>query len=77
MALEDFLKEIDEEVKTVNSSGFEVEIIETNFVPSFSDPKLAAGIFRLTFGCGSSSFTHLGGATGLLSLLYLHPELVS
>lgn len=40
MALEDFLKEIDEEVKTVNSSEFEVEIIETNFVPSFSDANI-------------------------------------
>lgn len=40
MALEDFLKKIDEQVKTVNSSEFEVEIIETNVVPSFSDPNI-------------------------------------
>ena len=40
MALEDFLKDIDEEVKAVNSSDFEVEIIETNFVPSFSDTNI-------------------------------------
>lgn len=40
MALEDFLKEIDDEVSIVNSSDFEVEIIETNFVPSFSDPNI-------------------------------------
>lgn len=40
MALEDFLKNIDEEVKTVTSSDFEVEIIETSYVPSFSDPNI-------------------------------------
>ena len=40
MALKDFLKELDDEVKTVNSSEFEVEIIETNFVPSSSDPSI-------------------------------------
>jgi len=40
VALEDFLKEIDDEVSVVNSSDFEVEIIETSFVPSFSDPNI-------------------------------------
>lgn len=40
MPLIDFLRELDEEVQAVNSSDFEVEIIETNFVPSFSDPNI-------------------------------------
>ncbi|WP_338441258.1 adenylate/guanylate cyclase domain-containing protein [Synechococcus elongatus IITB4] len=37
MSLEKFLKDLDESVKVVTSSDFEVEIIETNFVPSFLD----------------------------------------
>jgi adenylate cyclase len=40
LSLVDFLRELDEEVQAVNSSDFEVEIIETNFVPSFSDPNI-------------------------------------
>lgn len=40
MSLEDFLKELDEEVRVVNTPDFEVEIIETDFVPSFSDPNI-------------------------------------
>ena len=40
MALKDFLKDIDEEVKAVNSSDFEVEIIETEYVPSFLDTNI-------------------------------------
>lgn len=40
MALKDFLKQLDEEVQLVNSTSFEVEIIETNFVPSFSDTSI-------------------------------------
>lgn len=40
MSLVDFLRELDEEVQAVNSSDFEVEIIETNFVPSFSDTNI-------------------------------------
>ena len=40
MALEDFLAELDEEVKAVNSSDFEIEIFETDFVPSFSDTNI-------------------------------------
>lgn len=37
MALKDFLAEIKDEVKTVNSSDFEIKIHETNFVPRFDD----------------------------------------
>ncbi len=40
MSLVDFLKEIDESVKTVNSSNFDVEIVETDYVPSFSDSSI-------------------------------------
>lgn len=40
MALKDFLAELDEEVKAVNSSDFEIEIFETDFVPSFSDTNI-------------------------------------
>lgn len=40
MSLVDFLRELDEEVQAVNSSDFEVEIIETNVVPSFSDTNI-------------------------------------
>lgn len=40
MALKDFLSELDEEVRVVNSSDFEIEIIETDYVPSFSDPNI-------------------------------------
>ncbi|WP_211277023.1 adenylate/guanylate cyclase domain-containing protein, partial [Tamilnaduibacter salinus] len=40
MALKDFLKDLDDSVKVVTSSDFEVEIIETDFVPSFSDANI-------------------------------------
>lgn len=40
MSLVDFLKELDESVKTVNSSDFDVEIVETDYVPSFSDSSI-------------------------------------
>jgi adenylate cyclase len=40
MSLKDFFQKIDEEVSTVNSSDFDVEIIETKFVPSFDDPNI-------------------------------------
>ncbi len=37
MSLTDFLKRIDDEVTTVNSSDFEIEIYDTEKVPSFDD----------------------------------------
>lgn len=40
MAIKEFLKELNEEVEIVNSSDFEVEITETDFVPSFSDASI-------------------------------------
>ncbi len=40
MALKDFLKDLDDSVKVVTSSDFEVEITETEFVPSFSDASI-------------------------------------
>lgn len=40
LALKDFLQRLDDEVATVLDSTFEVEIIETNFVPSFDDPNI-------------------------------------
>ena len=40
MALLEFLKDLDNDVSIVNSSDFEVEIIETNYVPSFSDANI-------------------------------------
>ncbi|MEZ9060435.1 adenylate/guanylate cyclase domain-containing protein [Vibrio pelagius] len=40
MSLVDFLKDLDESVKTVNSPDFDVEIVETDFVPSFSDSSI-------------------------------------
>jgi len=40
VALKDFLKDLDDSVKVVTSSDFEVEIIETEFVPSFSDASI-------------------------------------
>lgn len=40
MALIDFLKDLDDSVKVVTSSDFEVEIIDTNYVPSFSDASI-------------------------------------
>lgn len=40
MALKNFLKDLDDSVKVVTSSDFEVEIIETEFVPSFSDASI-------------------------------------
>jgi len=40
LALKDFLKDLDDEVKAITSSDFEIEIIETDYVPSFSDSSL-------------------------------------
>lgn len=40
LGLEEFFQEIDNEVATVLDSGFEVEIIETNYVPNFDDPNI-------------------------------------
>jgi adenylate cyclase len=40
VALKDFLRDLDDSVKVVTSSDFEVEIIETNFVPSLSDTNI-------------------------------------
>lgn len=40
MALKDFLKGLDEEVSSVLSSDFEIQIIDTNYVPSFNDPNI-------------------------------------
>ncbi|MEW5926957.1 MAG: adenylate/guanylate cyclase domain-containing protein [Gemmatimonadota bacterium] len=37
MALIDFLRELDEEVSTVVASDFEVEVVETKYVPTFDD----------------------------------------
>ena len=40
MALKDFFQNIDDEVKTILDSDFEVIITETNFVPNFDDPNI-------------------------------------
>lgn len=40
MALKDFLKDLDDSVKSVVSPDFEVEIVETDYVPSFSDANI-------------------------------------
>jgi adenylate cyclase len=40
VALRDFLKALDNEVSTVLDSSFEIEIIETKFVPNFDDPNI-------------------------------------
>jgi class 3 adenylate cyclase len=40
VALKEFLKGLDDDVKVVSSSDFTVEIIETDFVPSFSDASI-------------------------------------
>jgi hypothetical protein len=37
MALKDFLRRIDGEVSTINSSDFEIEIYDKGTVPSFDD----------------------------------------
>lgn len=37
MRLKEFLKDIDDSVSTVNSSDFDIEIIDTKFVPSYND----------------------------------------
>lgn len=38
MSLVDFLRQIDEDVRNVLADDFEIEITNTQFVPSFSDP---------------------------------------
>ncbi|MEW6672837.1 MAG: adenylate/guanylate cyclase domain-containing protein [Thermodesulfobacteriota bacterium] len=40
MTLKDFFEEIDEMVSTVNSPGFDIEIVETKNVPSFNDASI-------------------------------------
>lgn len=40
MALKDFFQKLNEEVLTVISSDFEIEIIDTDYVPSFSDANI-------------------------------------
>jgi len=40
LALKDFFQNIDDEVKTILDSDFEVIITETNFVPNFDDPNI-------------------------------------
>ncbi|WP_175623991.1 adenylate/guanylate cyclase domain-containing protein [Pseudocolwellia agarivorans] len=40
MALKDFFKDLDNEVSTVLDSSFEIEIIDTKFVPNFDDPSI-------------------------------------
>lgn len=40
MSLKDFFIDIDDEVKTVVSSNFEIEIIDTKYVPSFDDSNI-------------------------------------
>lgn len=40
MSLIDFLKELNDEVSTVNASDFNIEIIETQYVPAFDDPNI-------------------------------------
>lgn len=38
MSLEDFFRDLDDEISTVLGSGFEIEIIDTKLVPTFDDP---------------------------------------
>jgi adenylate cyclase len=40
VALKDFFKDLDNEVSTVLDSSFEIEIIDTKFVPNFDDPNI-------------------------------------
>lgn len=40
MGLIEFLREIDEEVGTITSAGYDVEVVETDYVPSFADSSL-------------------------------------
>jgi class 3 adenylate cyclase len=40
MSLKDFFKEIDLEVGAVLSSDFQIEVTETDYVPSFDDPNI-------------------------------------
>lgn len=40
MSLKDFFKDLDDEVSSVMGGDFEIEIIETNFVPNFDDPNI-------------------------------------
>lgn len=40
MSLKDFFEDINDEVSAVNSAEFEVDVVETKYVPSFSDPNI-------------------------------------
>lgn len=40
MTLKSFLEELDDEVAVVMATDFEIEIIETKFVPNFDDPNI-------------------------------------
>lgn len=40
MGLKEFFEDINEEVKVVQSADFEIEIIETSYVPNFDDPNI-------------------------------------
>ena len=40
MSLEDFFKGLDDEISTVLSSSFEIEIIDTKHVPTFDDASI-------------------------------------
>lgn len=40
MSLIEFFRQIDDEIKTINSSDFDIEVIETTTVPNFSDPDI-------------------------------------
>ena len=43
MALKEFLENIDDQVKSVLSSEFEIQIIDTDFVPNFDDSEITYG----------------------------------
>lgn len=40
MAISDILDSLDEEIKTIHDSDFEIEVIETRYVPNFDDSNL-------------------------------------
>lgn len=40
MAISDILDSLDGEIKTIQESGFEIEVIETKYVPNFDDSNL-------------------------------------
>ena len=40
MTVKDFLEVINDEVRTVVSSDFEIEVVETDFVPNFNDSSI-------------------------------------